>query len=190
MSKTSFEVAGEAVPSAKSFSSSDYQGLDQLGMLLVFLDEFLEPIVAALIGVHLGGVPLEFFQTLLDQKPVVDVSHPLTIVPALDLGGNLGQLLVGVRGAIEQEIEPLFGGVGYLSHLKSLAFRTASMLLAWWPLTLPSAKATGFSVHRAVLPLGRLTGSPRAFSVSVCPAATSLSPSASMFLLALRSLSW
>src|SRR5829696_9723381 len=57
-------------------------------------------------------------------------------------------------------------------------------------LTLPSAKAAGFSVHRAVLPVGSLTGSPRAFSVSVCPAATSLSPSASMFLLALRSLSW
>src|SRR5215208_1389340 len=57
-------------------------------------------------------------------------------------------------------------------------------------LTLPSAKAAGFSVHRAVLPVGRLTSSPRAFSVSVCPAATSLSPSASMFLLALRSLSW
>lgn len=56
-------------------------------------------------------------------------------------------------------------------------------------LTLPSAKAAGFSFHQAVLPVGRLTGSPRAFSVSVCPAATSLSPSASMFLLALMSLS-
>jgi hypothetical protein len=38
-------------------------------------------------------------------------------------------------------------------------------------LTLPSAKAAGFSVHRAVLTLGRLTGSPRAFGLSVCPAA-------------------
>jgi hypothetical protein len=54
-------------------------------------------------------------------------------------------------------------------------------------LTLPTAKAGGFSVQHPLLAVASLTRAPRAFRLSVCPTTSILNPSSRMFTAALRS---
>jgi hypothetical protein len=60
-----------------------------------------------------------------------------------------------------------FDNLSGLTHIPTLIGERAQDTL-----TLPPAKAVGFSLHLAVLPVGSLAGPPRAFREVVCPTAS------------------